>query len=202
MLKVTATFALTLFLSHPLHCQEENWKGLAHRTNVSGLRDLFPRSSHEFWESGSGRVAPASDKNVDFDFLLRSGSGRYIIRLSPEDSFDHVYYIETLIDRGHIFYLRLSFERPAELLAEIPPTWEADHRARHPPCHRPRLKLLSRFGQPSKKELIAVERIIERKETFTSRYGLIELMCYQLDGAENWLAAEVRFVGASSTSNR
>jgi hypothetical protein len=200
--KLVGVFVILIFLSRSVHSQEMVWKGLGHPTDVAKLRAIFPNSVHEFSDLKTGRIFHPGDSEVDFDFLLKSGSGQYLIRLTADESFDHVYFIQAKIENGERRYLQLSFELPSEFLKQQPPTWEADHRARHPKCDSPRSELVKRYGRPEKATTRGVERLFERIETWQTNEGPIELTCYQLDGKGEWLGQDVKFLAKGGITNR
>ena len=87
----------------------------------------------------------ASDNPRRFNDLIRVGTGRYLIRLTADESHNDLYYVQAEIDRGNLRRLRLSFEKPLELLHRSIESGEE----RHPHCKGIKAGLIRLYGKLS-----------------------------------------------------
>src|SRR5882672_10344475 len=63
-------------------------------TDWQAMAAKYPHSSQEFWETSTGKIyLLESDGAPKFQQAVRSGSGRYIIRISQQEARDGVYFM-------------------------------------------------------------------------------------------------------------
>jgi hypothetical protein len=109
-------------------------------TDLSALRARYPTSRHEFWAQPSGRIFTPDDDPARFRALLAGDTGTFLLRVSPADLVEDVFYVQAAVASGRIGRLVLSFEIPQELRAT----------RRGPSCHAVRRKLTERYGSPGR----------------------------------------------------
>jgi hypothetical protein len=172
--------------------QEVLFDGLDLDLNALALRSKYPSSRHAFWPSDGGRIVSPRN-NEEFEGALSDRSGRYLIRLSQEESFEDVYLLDIRFEEGGISEFHLSFEKPPDYLESEPQDWAASHYARHPDCHLVEAKLKDQFGEPSLESEWSEERLLHRPRSWSLPGQRVELDCYSLDGQGRALAAEVIF---------
>ncbi len=172
--------------------QEVFFDGLDLNLNALALRSKYPSSRHAFWPSDGGRIVSPRDTG-EFERALANRSGRYLIRLSQEESFEDVYLLDIRLEEGEIGELYLSFDKPTNFLETEPKDWAASHYARHPDCHLIETKIKDQLGDPSLKAEWSEERLFHQPKSWSLPEQVIELGCYSLDGQGKLLAAEVIF---------
>src|SRR5262245_27225580 len=81
--------------------QRVSYAGFSRETPWSKMIDRFPHSTHEFWESQRGTTYQLElDGREKFQRVIANGSGKYLIRLSQDESKNDVYFIEFQIAKG------------------------------------------------------------------------------------------------------
>ncbi len=172
--------------------QEVLFDGLDLNLDALALRSKYPSSRHAFWPSDGGRIM--SPRNgEEFERALSDRSGRYLIRLSQDESFEDVYLLDIRFEEREIAEFHLSFEKPADYLKTEPKDWAASHYARHPDCHLIETKIKDRFGEPSLEREWSEERLLHQPRSWSLPDQRVELDCYSLDGQGKQLAGEVIF---------
>ena len=171
--------------------QEVFFDGLDLDLDALALRSKYPSSRHAFWPSDGGRIVSPRN-NEEFERALSDRSGRYLIRLSQDESFEDVYLLDIRFE-GEVTEFHLSFEKPADYLESQPQDWAASHYARHPDCPLIEAKLKGQFGEPSLEREWSEERLLHQPRSWSLPDQRIELDCYSLDGQGRPLAAEVVF---------
>jgi hypothetical protein len=92
--------------------------------DLNALRVRYPTSRHEFWP----RAQPAGD------------TGTFVLRVSPHDLAEDIFYVQAEVEQGRIQRLVLRFEIPHELRAT----------RQGPSCDAIRKKLTDRYGWPTR----------------------------------------------------
>jgi hypothetical protein len=104
------------------------------------LRSGYPRSSHEFWATPSGVIVTPRENLPRFRELLGRATGSYVLRVSPDDLVEDVFYVQIELDAGRVRKLVLRFEIPHELRKT----------RQGPSCDAMRRKLTDRYGSPAR----------------------------------------------------
>jgi hypothetical protein len=108
--------------------------------DLNALRASYPMSRHEFWAMPSGRIFTPDDNPARFRALLTEDTGTFVLRVSPHDLAEDVFYVQAEVEQGRIRRLVLRFEIPHELRAT----------RRGPSCDAIRRKLTDRYGWPTR----------------------------------------------------
>ncbi len=122
--------------------------GFYRQMDIAALIDRYPRSSHEFSPSAevSGIRSQDDPKEQTREFLRARGSGSYVLRLTPEESRDHLYYVQAAMREGVTERLWLLLEKPLDPTRRRQPTM--DNEARHPACNDVLKPLTVKYGNP------------------------------------------------------
>jgi hypothetical protein len=136
-----------LFLeANPLPAETFSYSGFGLQMDLSILREKYPKSSHEFWPHDGSPVFFASDNPRRFDDLVRVGTGRYLIRLTADESHNDLRYVQAEIGRGVIRRLMLSFENPS---GSTNRQAKSGFEERPPRCDGIKAGLIRMYGKPS-----------------------------------------------------
>jgi len=121
--------------------------GFSLDTNIAALLDQYPKSSHDLSPRTAVRTRPSQDDPHGWirEFIRARCSGSYVLRLTPGESHDHVYYVQADVLDGVTARLRVSFEAPLDLVTPHPPQ---NNEVRHPPCRNALTPLSAKYGKP------------------------------------------------------
>ena len=124
------------------------YAGFHRDMNLAALADQFPRSSHEFSPSANVHPHGSRDDLKEWirDFFRTRGSGTYVVRLTPDESFDHVYYIQANIRDGITERLWLLLEKPIDVARHRTPA--TSNETRYPACNKLLKPLTAQYGKP------------------------------------------------------
>ena len=138
------------------------YAGFSRNMDLSVLLERYPRSSHELSPSGDVRRRTSQDDFKEWvrEFFRTRGSGTYVVRLTPTESPDHVFYVQAEVRQGITERLWLLLERPLDGITSRGP--RASNETRYPPCNELLTSLTAEYGKP---EAIA-PRQEEALETF------------------------------------
>lgn len=178
---------LVLLAAAPAHAFD--YGGLALETEAARLRDLFPASSHEFWQRSSGSVLVPDDEEGRFDDAVRAGDGRYVVRLAPEDTRAEVTSVALTLEQGRTVRMTLGLERDSKGF-----TPEAIER-RFPGCRSVLDALAARYGQPTGFVSRADEGLEWRVRSWKGPEGTMRLECGRFPGREAIFAIAVEIEG-------
>jgi hypothetical protein len=112
------------------------------------LVDQYKRSSHDINPSNDARTRGSQDNLKEWirDFFRTRGSGTYVVRLTPDESFDHVYYIQANIREGITERLWLLLEKPSDMATHRKRA--GGNETRYPACNKLLKPLTARYGKP------------------------------------------------------
>jgi hypothetical protein len=124
------------------------YAGFYRQMDISALIDRYPRSSHEVSPSAEmlGLRSQDDPKEQTRRFLRARWSGTYVLRLIPEESRDHVYYVQAAMREGVTERLWLLLEKPLDPTRRRQPT--RGNEARHPACSDVLKPLTVKYGKP------------------------------------------------------
>ncbi len=151
-----------------------DYAGFNLQMDLSVLRKTFPRSSHEFSLRDGDRAVIASDDPSQVKSLFQAATGTYIIRLTADESPSDLYYVQAEIDRGILQRLRLSFEKPSELMNRHP---KAEFGERHPRCEAIKTKLIRLYGKPDSTTSSWEEQLQNNTSTWLKPTEALALNC-------------------------
>jgi hypothetical protein len=80
--------------------------------DLNGLRTRYPSSSHEFWAMPSGRIFIPGEDVARFRAFLTGGTGAYILRVSPSEVVEDVFYVQVELETGQARGMTLRFDQP------------------------------------------------------------------------------------------
>jgi len=168
--------------------------GFSRQTPWSGMIDQFPHSTHEFWESQRGTTYQLEvDGREKFQRVVATGSGKYLIRLSQDESRNDIYFIEFQIARGSTAALKLSFEKPAEFMK----TKITSNAQRYPACEPVLSSFTMKYGNPTKTESNTEEALTTVIRTSTAAGEQLALSCGHYDGQKKTCAMDVTVSSAN-----
>ena len=80
------------------------------------------------------------------EFFRTRGSGTYVLRLTPGESHEHVYYVQAEVRGGVTERLWLLLEMPVDRVKPRQPP--RGNEARYPACHDVLSPLTAKYGKP------------------------------------------------------
>jgi hypothetical protein len=113
------------------------------------LIDRYPLSSHEVSPGTGVRRRTSQDDLKDWIrefFRTRGSSGTYMLRLTPGESHDHLYYVQADVREGITERLWLLLEMPLDLVRPRQPA--RSNEARYPACNDVLNPLAAKYGKP------------------------------------------------------
>lgn len=174
--------------------------------DLAALVDQYPQSSHEVSPGAGVRRRTSQDdlKQWIREFFSTRGSGTYVLRLTPGELHDHLYYVQAEVREGITERLWLLLERPIDLPKSHQPA--RGNEARYPPCNDVLTPLTSKYGKP---ETLA-PRWEEALESFdyvwTNAPEVMKLQCGRYEGRKSVFAIGVTLEktarSQNSTANR
>lgn len=147
------------------------YAGLGIGVSPAALRELFPESSHQIAQRGSGSVARPEDGDGRFDQWLKDGDGLYLVRLAPNDTRGDVTGISVSLDKGKVRRWILSFERPG---ASTRPD-QAERR--YPGCKRILDTLVDHYGEPASFKTRMEDGLQHRSRVWKGDVGEMVMDC-------------------------
>lgn len=176
----------------PMSVSAFEYAGFGFTTDPFALRDQFPESQHEFWQRGTGSIVSPDDPEGRFMQLLREGSGRYVVRLSPDDTRGEVTHVSFSLEKGKVLRMTLSFEREGEGMRP-----ELVER-RFPLCRSVAGSLVDRYGKPTKQVTRMEEGLEHRLQQWSSGAGTVTLDCGRYPKRKIVFASDLEFEPAGS----
>jgi hypothetical protein len=147
-LAAIASVWLTGLVVGGARAEPPTFAGFDRTMDLATLLDRYPRSQHEL-SPGAGvrKSGPQEDpKEWIREFFHTRGSGTYVLRLTPGESFDHVYYIQANVREGVTERLWLLLEMPLDMIRHRPPG--RSNEARYPACNGVLKPLAAKYGKP------------------------------------------------------
>jgi len=191
MLRIASAIFLVAFTGAtqaPLRQQPFAYADLGLETDWQAMAAKYPHSSQEFWETSTGKIyLLESDGAPKFQQAVRSGSGRYRIRVSQDEARDGVYFIELQITGGKAQSLKLSFEKPEALVKNQ----DANFDDRYPPCAPLLASFTTRFGKHQKSRSWSEEALEQTERTWSSSEEQASVVCGQYYGRKKVFALEL-----------
>ncbi len=170
--------------------------------NLAALLDRYPQSSHTV-NPGAGvrtRTSQDDEKEWILEFFRTHGSGTYILRLTPGESRDHLYYVQAEVREGLTERLWLLLEMPSELVKPGQPA--KSNEVRYPACTDVLGPLTAKYGHPK----TLPPRWEEALETFdyvwTRSPEVMKLQCGRYDGRKFVFGIGVTFEKTATQRSR
>jgi hypothetical protein len=117
--------------------------------DLAVLLDRYPRSSHEVTPNAGVRRRTSQDDLKDWMlefFRSRAASGTYVLRLTPGESHDHLFYVQADVREGITERLWLLLEMPLDLVKPSQST--KGNETRYPSCDAVLRPLVVNYGEP------------------------------------------------------
>jgi hypothetical protein len=123
--------------------------GFRRDMDLAVLLDRYPQSSHDITPGAGVRRRTSQDDlrswMLEF-FRARGASGTYVLRLTPGESHDHLYYVQAEVREGVTERLWLSLELPLDLWKPGQPP--RGNEMRYPSCEAVLSPLAAKYGKP------------------------------------------------------
>jgi hypothetical protein len=117
--------------------------------DLATLLDRYPRSAHEVSPGPGVRRRTSQDDLKGWIrefFRTRGSSGTYVLRLTPGESHDHLYYVQAEVRENIAERLWLLLEMPLDLVNPRQPA--GGNEARYPACNDVLSPLTAKYGKP------------------------------------------------------
>jgi hypothetical protein len=166
--------------------------GFQRDMDLAGLLDRYPRSSHEV-NPGAGVRRRASQEDLNEwirEFFRTPGaSGTYVLRLTPSESHEHVYYVQAEVRDGITERLWVLLEMPVEL---VKPRQRANsNETRYPACNDVLAPLTAKYGKPEALAPRREEALQSFDYAWTHAPEAMKLECGRYDGRKSVFAIGV-----------
>jgi len=155
--------------------------GFRRDMDLAVLLDRYPRSSHEVSPAAGVRRRTSQDDPKDWMlefFHTRGASGTYVLRLTPGESHDHVFYVQADVRDEVTERLWLLLEMPLDLMKPTP----KGNETRYPSCDGVLRSLAVTYGKPK----VGAPRLEEALESFdygwTNSHEAMTLQCGRYTG--------------------
>jgi hypothetical protein len=147
-LAVIASVWLTGLVVGSAQAEPFTYAGFHCDTDLAALAYRYPRASHELTPGADVRKLTSQDNPKEWirDFFRTLGSGTYVVRLTPDESFDHVYYIQANIREGITERLWLLLEKPSDTARRRKRA--TSNETRYPACNDVLKPLTAQYGKP------------------------------------------------------
>jgi hypothetical protein len=194
-----ALLAFAWLAAAPARAAEDQafaFAGFHRDMDLATLLDRYPQSAHDL-TPGAGvpkRTSQDDEKTWMRNFFrARAGSGTYVLRLTPGESHDHLYYVHAEVRSGVTERLWLSLEMPLELMKSRPRVKppESVNEARHPPCNDVLIPLTAKYGKPQALAPRSEEALQSFDYLWTRPRELMKLECGRYQGRKATFATGV-----------
>jgi hypothetical protein len=166
--------------------------GFRRDMDLAVLLDQYPRSSHDVSPGTGVRRRTSQDDLKDWIrefFRTRGSSGTYVLRVTPGESHDHLYYVQADVREGITERLWLLLEMPLDLAK--PHQTARGNEARYPACNDVLRPLAAKYGKPE----VLAPRWEEALESFdyvwTHAPEVMKLQCGRYQGRKAVFAVAV-----------
>jgi hypothetical protein len=157
--------------------------GFQRAMNLAALLDRYPQSAHEVSPGAGVRRGTSQDdlKGWIREFFRTPGSsGTYVLRMTPGESHDHLYYVQAEVRDGITERLWLLLEMPLDVAN--PRQRARGNEARYPACNDVLGPLTAKYGKPE----VLASRWEEELESFdyvwTRSPEVMKLQCGRYSG--------------------
>jgi hypothetical protein len=166
--------------------------------DLATLLDRYPRSRHELSPGAGVRKSSSQDDPKEWirEFFHSRGSGTYVLRLTPEESFDHVYYIQANVREGITDRLWLLLEIPFDMVRPRQPG--RSNEARYPACNGVLGPLTAKYGKPDALAPRWEEALQSFDYVWTRLPEAMKLECGRYRGRNSVFAIGVTFEQAAA----
>jgi hypothetical protein len=171
--------------------------GFDRNMDLAALDDRYPRSQHELSPGADVRARRSQDDPKEWirEFFRARGSGIYVLRLTPGESHDHLYYVQAWVRRGMTERLWLSFEKPVDLVRHRRSI--GSNEARYPACNDVLKPLTAKYGKPDAPAPRWEEALQSLDYVWTHLPDAMKLECGRYRGRKSVFAIGVTFEQAA-----
>ncbi len=197
-LAVIASVWLTGLVVGSAQAEPLTFAGFDRTMDLATLLDRYPRSQHELSPGADVRKPRSQEDPKEWirEFFHARGSGTYVLRLTPEESFDHIYYIQANVREGITERLWLLLELPLDMVRPRQP--RRSNEARYPACNGVLGPLTAKYGKPD----VLAQRREEALQSFdyvwTRLPETMKLECGRYRGRKAVFAIGVTFEQAAA----
>jgi hypothetical protein len=165
--------------------------------DLAALADQYPRASHELSPGADVRKLTSRDNPKKWirDFFRTRGSGTYVVRLTPEESHDHVYYVQAEVRQGATERLWLLLEKRSDTARHRTPA--TSNETRYPACNNVLKSLTARYGKPDALAPRWEEALQSFDYVWTRLPDAMKLECGRYRGRRSVFAIGVTFEKAA-----
>lgn len=172
--------------------------GFRRNMDLAALADRYPRSEHEISPGADVRARRSQDDLKEWiqEFFRTRGSGQYVLRLTPGESHDHLYYVQAWVRRGMTERLWLSFEKPLDVVRH--PRSIGINETRYPACNDVLKPLTAKYGKPDPLAPRREEALQSFDYVWTHLPDAMKLECGRYRGRKSVVAIGVTFEQAAA----
>jgi hypothetical protein len=155
--------------------------GFRRDMDLATLLDRYPQSSHELTPGAGVRKATSQDDPKAWirGVFRTRGSGSYVLRLTPGESHDHVYYVQAEVREGVAERLLVLLEMPLDLMKSRQPN---SNEGREPVCSDVLSPLTMKYGKPAALAPRWEEALESFDYVWTDSPEVMELQCGRYRG--------------------
>jgi hypothetical protein len=171
--------------------------GFHRNMDLAALVGRYPRSQHELSPGADVRSRRSQDNLREWiRESFRTGSGTYVLRLTPGESLDHVYYIQADVHQGVTERLWLLLEKPLDMIGHRQPI--RSNEARYPACNDVLKPLTAKYGNPDALAPRWEEALQSFDYVWTRLPDSMKLECGRYRGRKSVFAIGVTFEQAAA----
>ncbi len=197
-LAVVASVWLTGLIVGSAQAEPFTFAGFHRNMDLAALVDRYPRSQHELSPGADVRTRRSQDDLKEWirEFFRTRGSGTYVLRLTPDESHDHVYYIQANVRQGVTERLWLLLEKPLDMIGHRQPT--RSNEERYPACNDVLKPLTAKYGKPDALAPRWEEALQSFDYVWTHLPDSMKLECGRYRGRKSVFAIGVTFEQAAA----
>jgi hypothetical protein len=189
-LAAIASVWLTSLVVGSAQAEPLTFAGFDRNMDLATLVDRYPRSQHELSPGADVRKPRSQEDPKEWirEFFHARGSGTYVLRLTPDESFDHVYYIQANVREGITERLWLLLEKPLDTVKPA-----RSNEARYPACNGVLRPLTAKYGKPDVLAPRREEALQSFDYVWTHLPEAMKLECGRYRGRKSVFAIGVTF---------
>jgi hypothetical protein len=175
-----------------------SFAGFHRDMDLATLVDRYPRSQHEVSPGADVRARRSQDDHKEWirEFFHTRGSGTYVLRLTPDESLAHVYYIQANVREGVTERLWLLLEIPLDMVRPRQP--RRSNETRYPACNDVLKPLAAKYGKPDALAPRWEDALQSFDYVWTRSRDAMKLECGRYRGRKSVFAIGVTFEQAAA----
>jgi hypothetical protein len=197
-LAAIASVWLTGLVVSSARAEPFTYAGFHRDMDLAALVDRYPRASHEVTPGADVRKMTSQEDPKEWtrEFFRTRGSGQYVLRLTPGESYGHLYYVQAWVRQGTTERLWLSFEKPLDLVRHRRSI--GSNEARYPACDDVLKPLTAKYGKPDALAPRWEEALQSFPYVWTHLPDAMKLECGRYRGRKSAFAIGVTFEQAAA----